>query len=60
VVTVEAGQGGPGRGTTSSPEKARAPSKPVDPKNPMSKKQLMGWVDIDEYLGPDAPAAAAG
>lgn len=47
--TVEAGQGGPGRGFDFIARKGPRPLNPVDPKNP--KKELMGWLDIDEFFG---------
>ena len=47
--TVEAGQGGPATGFDSIKRKGPRPLDPVDPKHP--KKQLMGWLDIDEFFG---------
>jgi len=49
--TVEAGQGGPGRGFDLVKRKGPRLLNPVDPDHPKSKKELMGWLDIDEYFG---------
>ncbi len=55
-VTLEAGQGGPAQGCDFVARKGPRPLKPVDPMKPA--KQLMGWVNIDEYLGPDGTQPA--
>lgn len=47
--TVEAGQGGPSRAFDFIKRKGPRPVNPVDPKSP--KKELMGWLDIDEFFG---------
>jgi hypothetical protein len=47
--TVEAGQGGPSRGFDFIKRKGPRPLNPIDPKNP--GKELMGWLDIDEFFG---------
>jgi len=59
-VTVEAGQGGPAGGTTSSPEKARAPLKRWTRRIRCRRSSFMGWVDIDEYLARTRRRLAAG
>jgi hypothetical protein len=48
-ITVEAGQGGPGAGYDAIMRKGPRPVDPVDPKN--KHKQLMGWLNIEEYFG---------
>ncbi len=47
--TVEAGQGGPAKGYDYIARKGPRPLKPIDPASP--KKELMGWLDIDEFFG---------
>jgi len=47
--TVEAGQGGPAKGYDYIARKGPRPLKPIDPTSP--KKELMGWLDIDEFFG---------
>lgn len=46
--TVEAGQGGPSMGFDFMKRKGPRPLNPIDPRNP--KKELMGWLDIDEFF----------
>jgi hypothetical protein len=47
--TVEAGQGGPAKGFDFIARKGPRPLNPIDPASP--KKELMGWIDIDEFFG---------
>lgn len=46
--TVEAGQGGPAAGNDSIKRKGPRLLHPMDPKSP--RKQLMGWLDIEEHF----------
>ena len=47
--TVEAGQAGPSSGFDFMKRKGPRQLNPVDPKHP--KKELMGWLDLDEFFG---------
>ena len=47
--TVEAGQAGPSSGYDFMTRKGPRQLNPVDRKNP--KKELMGWLDLDEFFG---------
>ena len=49
--TVEAGQAGPSSGFDFMTRKGPRQMNPVDPRNPKSKKELMGWLDLDEFFG---------
>lgn len=47
--TVEAGQAGPTAGYDFMKRKGPRQMNPVDPRHP--KKQLMGWLNLDEFFG---------
>jgi hypothetical protein len=47
--TVEAGQGGPSTGFDFMKRKGPRQLNPIDPKHP--RKELMGWLDLDEFFG---------
>jgi hypothetical protein len=47
--TVEAGQAGPSSGFDFMKRKGPRQLNPVDPRAP--KKELMGWLDLDEFFG---------
>jgi len=47
--TVEAGQGGPSTGYDFMKRKGPRQMNPVDPRQP--KKEMMGWLNLDEFFG---------
>jgi hypothetical protein len=55
--TVEAGQAGPSSGFDFMKRKGPRQVNPVDPRRP--GKQLMGWLDLDEFFGDVSQKGAA-